>query len=34
MPENTGSVRTTRVIRSVEPGETWKYCFPDAVVAR
>ncbi len=22
------------LIRSIEPGETWKYCFPDAVVAR
>ncbi|HUG08811.1 MAG TPA: UBP-type zinc finger domain-containing protein [Acidimicrobiia bacterium] len=22
------------LIRSVEPGETWRYCFPDGVLAR
>jgi hypothetical protein len=22
------------VIRSMEPGETWRYCFADGVVAR
>lgn len=22
------------LIRSVEPGETWQYCFPDSVLVR
>jgi hypothetical protein len=22
------------VIQSIEPGETWRFCFPDLVVAR
>lgn len=22
------------LIRSIEPGETWRYCFPDSVLVR